>query len=179
MDWNAIVTVTPGPHHERDALGALARFGRFHRTAFKGVCAGRVEDPVAFLEAIRAAREAGEPWAGEIGRVIPVERTFAFTPESFADELKAAVAPFAERLASGTFCVRVERRGMAGALDTPRIEREVADHIAALAEARGVLLRTALEDPDFLIAAETLGGECGVMLIPRALRSRYPFLQLR
>lgn len=179
MGWNAVVTVTPGPHHERDTLGALARFGRFQRTSFKGVCIGRVDDPIALLEAIRAAREAGEPWANAIARVIPVERTFSFTPETFAEELKGAAATFVERLATGTFCVRVERRGMAGSLDTPRIEREVADHISALAEARGVALRTALDDPDFLIAAETLGAECGVVLIPRALRARYPFVQLR
>jgi len=179
VDWNVVVTVMPGPHHERDLLGALSRFGRFRRTPFKGVCAGRAEDTLAFLDAIKAARDAAEPWAATIGRVIPVERTFPFMPESLLDQLKAAMEPFVEQLASGTFCVRLERSGMVGLLDSPRIEREVADHIAALAEKRGVQLTTALDNPDFLIAAETVGGECGVMLLTRALRSRYPFLQLR
>jgi tRNA(Ser,Leu) C12 N-acetylase TAN1 len=177
--WNVVVTVTPGPHHERDAIEALSRFGPFRRTSFKGVCAGHVADPLALLEAIRAARETAEPWAAKIGRVIPVERTFPFMPESLLDQLKSAVEPFVERLSSGSFCVRLERRGMAGMIDSPLIEREVADHISALAAERSVQLATALEDPDFLVAAETLGGECGVMLLTRALRSRYPFLQLR
>jgi tRNA(Ser,Leu) C12 N-acetylase TAN1 len=40
-------------------------------------------------------------------------------------------------------------------------------------------MRTEFADPDFVIAAETLGTECGVTLIPRALRERYPFVQVR
>jgi len=40
-------------------------------------------------------------------------------------------------------------------------------------------MTTEFADPDFVIAAETLGEECGIALLPRALRERYPFVQLR
>lgn len=48
-----------------------------------------------------------------------------------------------------------------------------------LAEQVGLAMRTEFADPDFMIAAETLGTECGVALIRRALRERYPFVQVR
>lgn len=70
---------------------------------------------------------------------------------------------------------------MSGAvkMSSPAVEQAVADHVHALAAQRGVRLRTELEDPDFVIAAETLGTQCGVALLTRAMRQRFPFAQAR
>jgi tRNA(Ser,Leu) C12 N-acetylase TAN1 len=179
VDWNAIVTVKAGPGYERELLGALARFGRFRSTAFHGVCMGHVDDVEAFLEGILAARGAGKPWADRLARVVPVERVFGFAPETLADQLREAVAPLVGRMSDGSFCVRLERRGFAGRLPSAEIERAVGEHVHELAAAQGKPLRTEFADPDFIIAAETLGAECGIALLPRALRERYPFVQLR
>src|SRR3990172_225003 len=126
LDWNVIVTVKTGPGQERDLLGALARFGRFRPTPFRGVCMGRVDDVEAFLAAILKAREAGKPWAERVARVIPVERVFLFAPETLTDQLRQAVAPFVARMSDGSFCVRLERRGLAGRLPSAEIERAVS-----------------------------------------------------
>jgi tRNA(Ser,Leu) C12 N-acetylase TAN1 len=179
VDWNAIVTVKAGPGYERELLGALARLGRFRPTAFRGVCMGRVDDVEAFLEAIRAAREAGKPWVERLARVVPVERVFGFAPERLAAELREAVVPLVARMSGGSFCVRLERRGLAGRVPSAEIERAIGEHVHELAAAQGKPLRTEFADPDFVIAAETLGAECGIALLPRALRARYPFVQLR
>jgi tRNA(Ser,Leu) C12 N-acetylase TAN1 len=177
MDWNMIVTVQPGPGFQRELLGALARFGRFRATPFRDVCVGRVDDRGAFLDALRDARAAGAPWAQRVGRVIPADAVFWFTPETFTDRLKETVAPLVERIGGGSFCVRIERRGFAGEVKTPDIERAVGEHVHALAAAQGKTLRTQFDDPDFVIAVETLGNECGVALLPRALREAYPFVR--
>jgi len=177
VNWNVIVTVQPGPHFEREVLGALAQFGRFRATPFRDVCVGRVDDRHAFLEALREARAARAPWAQHLGRVIPVDASFWFTPETFAERLKQTVAPWVARIGSGSFCVRIERRGFAGEVKTQDIERAVGEHVHALASAKGSSPRTAFDDPDFVIAAETLGNECGVALLPRALRETYPFVR--
>jgi tRNA(Ser,Leu) C12 N-acetylase TAN1 len=103
----------------------------------------------------------------------------SFTRETLADLLKEAVAPLVARMTDGSFYVRLERRGFAGKLSSTSIERTVADHAHAVAAARGVRLRTAFADPDFIIAAEMLADECSVSLLPRALRQRYPFVQAR
>jgi len=179
MDWNVVITVKRAPGAESQLLGALARFGRFRRTEFHDVIAGRVESTEPFLEAIGAALAAGKHWAGLIARVIPVEQVFFFTPETLAERLKEATAPFAARLADGSFCVRIERRGLAGQLATPQIERAVGEHLHELAAARGLHMRTQFADPDFAIVAETLGEECGVGFVSRALRERFPFVQVR
>jgi hypothetical protein len=68
---------------------------------------------------------------------------------------------------------------MEGKVDTPRIEREVADRVFARAEELGKQLSVSFGDPDYIIAAETLGNECGVALLDRALRHRFPFVKTR
>ncbi|MCL4471175.1 MAG: THUMP domain-containing protein [Gammaproteobacteria bacterium] len=148
-------------------------------TQFKDVCVGYVEDVTNFLEAIRQAEEEGAPWVEDLGRVIPIEQIFHFTPETLAEQMKEAVTPFVSRISGGTFYVRLERRGLIGQVMSPDVERSVADHILALAEREGRQLRTSFEDADYIVAAETVGHECGVALLTRDLRQRYPFVQTR
>jgi tRNA(Ser,Leu) C12 N-acetylase TAN1 len=80
---------------------------------------------------------------------------------------------------AGSFCVRIERRGFAHELKTQDLERAIGEHLHALAEAQGKPMRTVFDDPDSVVAAETLGSECGVALLPRSLREHYPFVQIR
>ncbi len=177
MYWNVLITVRPGPGRWRELLGALAGLGRFRPTAFRDVCVGEVADLKAFLEALRGAQADAKPWFAHLGRVIPAETTFAFTPETLAEQFKRASEPFLERMRSGSFHVRLERRGLEGKVPSPAIEREVAEHLYALAERQGKAMRTAFEDPDYVVAGETVGGECGVALLTRELRARFPFVQ--
>jgi tRNA(Ser,Leu) C12 N-acetylase TAN1 len=179
VEWNVIVTVKPGVAREHELLGALARFGPFRPTAFHGVCVGRVDDVATLLEGIREAGAAGKVWFEHVARVVPAEMVLSFTPETLADRLKQAVAPLVARMTDGSFYVRLERRGFARELASTEIERAVADHAYTLAAAQGKQLSTTFADPDFIIAAETLGRECGLALLPRALRQRYPFVRAR
>jgi tRNA(Ser,Leu) C12 N-acetylase TAN1 len=163
----------------RQVLDQLRRLGQFAPSSFKDVCVGRVNDAGRFLEDVRGARANAEGWANLIARVIPVQRVFTFTPESFADKLKEAVAPFVDDMRSGSFYMRVERRGLAGKIPTQQVERAVADHLFGVAQGRGLQLATDFENPDYVVVAETLGDQCGVALITRELSSRYPFVQAR
>ncbi|MEX0958627.1 MAG: THUMP domain-containing protein [Burkholderiales bacterium] len=176
-EWNVIVTVMPGPHHERDLLGGLSAHGRFFRTAFRDVCIGWVNDADVFLEAVQSARLAGKRWPRHLGRVIPIEQVFAFTPDNLAQRLNQATAPMIDRIAGGSFHVRLERRGLAASIPSQEIERKMADNLYALAGAKGVRLATDFEDPDCIIVAETVGNECGIALITRSLAARYPFVR--
>lgn len=177
--WNVIVTTTRGRPQFFAALEGLRRLGVFRPTAFKDVCVGRVEDQAAFLESVLAAKAAAEPWAEAVARAIPVERSFVFAPDTLAAQLKAALVPLAGRMGAASFHLRLERRGFEGRVQSDRIEREVADQLYAVAESRGVTLRTRFSDPDFVLAAETAGAECGVALLSRALREQYPFVAAR
>ena len=177
--WNVIVTTLPGRPRFLAALKGLRRLGEFRATSFRDVCLGHVEDGGLFLEALLAARAGAETWALAVARAIPVEQTFAFTPETLAAQLKVVLAPLAVRMGAASFHLRLERRGLADLLPSGRIEREVADHLYSVAEARGVALHTSFDDPDYVLAAETVGAECGVALLSRAMRERYPFVAAR
>lgn len=131
---------------------------------------------VTVVPGVDQARAAGKPWSGFVARVIPVETVISFTPETLVAQLKEAVGPLVARMAGGTYCVRLERRGLAGRVSSREVEREVADYVHALATGQGKAVRTDLEDPDFLIAGETLGAQCGVALLSRAMRRRYAFV---
>jgi tRNA(Ser,Leu) C12 N-acetylase TAN1 len=179
MRWNVIVTTLPGRPRFLAALEGLRRLGEFRPSAFRDVCLGRIEDVDGFLEAVQSAKERGEGWALAVARAIPIEQVFAFTPETLAAQLEAALAPLAARMGAASFHLRLERRGLAETLPSDRIEREVADHLYSLAEARGIALQTDFHDPDYVLVAETVGTECGVALLPRALRERFPFVAAR
>ncbi len=173
--WNVIVTALPGVPREFALLKELRRYGDFRPSMFKDVCVGHVENVSEFLEAIRLAMDQEVEWVRDLGRAIPIEEVFRFTPDTLTDQLKAAVAPFVRRMDSGTCHVRLERRGLIGEVMSPEVERAVADHLFTLAEQQGKALRVSFEDPDYIVTAETLGDECGVALITRELRQRYPF----
>jgi tRNA(Ser,Leu) C12 N-acetylase TAN1 len=179
VQWNVVVTTLPGRPRFLAALEGLRRLGEFRSSAFRDVCLGKIEDVDPFLEALQGARERGEAWALAVARAIPVEQVFPFAPETLAAQLKAALAPLATRMGAASFHLRLERRGLAETLPSDRIEREVADHLYSLAEARGIALHTDFHDPDYVLVAETVGTECGVALLPRALRERFPFVAAR
>lgn len=178
-DWNVIVTVLPGRGHEERLLRGLRALGQFHRCGFKDLYVGRIDQVDAFLEALLRAQSDGAAWVRPLGRVIPVETVFHFTQDTLAEQFGRAAGSLLARMGNGSFYVRVERRGLAGEIDTPRIERDVADQLFSLAELQGLQLRVSFADPDYIIVAETIGEACGVALIPRELRNRYPFVQTR
>lgn len=177
--WNVLVTAHPGPGAVHELLAGLRAFGEFHATAFKYVCAGWVADQAALLDSLLEALQAHVHWAGRLGRVVPLALTFDFTLESLADELKTAVGSLAGGIDGGTYFVRVERRGMAESVHTAELEPLLAEHLCALMEAQGKSLRTSFTDPDYILAVETLDTQCGLALITRDLRRRYPFVRVR
>jgi tRNA(Ser,Leu) C12 N-acetylase TAN1 len=177
MNWNIIVTSLPGSGCEHRLLHELRSMGKFHMTEFKDVCVGYVEDVTNFLEAIRQAEAGSASWVEDLGRVVPVEQTFHFTPETLAEQLKEAVTPYVSRISGGTFHVRLERRGLIGQVISPEVERSVADHLFVLAEKEGHEVMASFKDADYIVAAETVGHECGVTLLTRDLRQRYSFVK--
>jgi tRNA(Ser,Leu) C12 N-acetylase TAN1 len=160
-------------------LAELEHLGEFRRTSFKGVLTGWVEDIPWFLETVQKAYSDGIRWARNIARILPTEQTFTFTPETFTDQLKEAVSPFLSRMSDGTFFVRLERRGYKGKIISPEVERAVDAHLIVQGERQGKVLRVSFEDPDFIVAVETVAPVCGILLLDREYRSRNPLVKIR
>jgi tRNA(Ser,Leu) C12 N-acetylase TAN1 len=147
-------------------------------TPFRYVCTGWVKDIATFLDALLEAEQAGRAWTRHVARVVPVAYTFEFSPDSLQGKLEAAVEETTAKIAGGTCFVRVERRGLGDEINTPALEQAIADHLFAAVEARGGALRTSFEDPDYVVAVETVDSDCGVALITREMRQRYPFIRV-
>jgi tRNA(Ser,Leu) C12 N-acetylase TAN1 len=175
--WNLIVTVVPGLHHIHDVRSSLGHLGHFWLTSFRDVLIGWSDDTQTLLQTIADAREKDKRWSHMVGRVIPVQNVFYFTVDSLTGQLKEAVAPLVEEMQTGRFYFRLERRGMAGQIPSQDVEQAVAAHLVSLAHKKGIELTTDFEDPDFVVAAETIGTECGVCLLTRELMTRFPFVR--
>lgn len=172
MPANILVTAHRGLG--KSLIKELKDLGNFRETDFRDVLLGEVDDLTKFLE------ETDKRTSFLLSRIVPIEKSFYFSPEKALEVFKSEVKPFLDRIkGSETFCVRVERRGMKGIISSRDIEREVGTFIQALIEERnGIRPRVNLEDPDKMIIFETLGNWCGIGLISKEMRKRYFYLRL-
>lgn len=176
-EWNVLVMTPPGD--EGELLPALSRLGTFVRSEFKGILRGWVENIEYFLQAVLHARAEQAVWLRYLTRVLPVERTFPFTLETFEEQLRTTVTPLVQRMTSGSFHVRLERRGYKGKIISPEVEHRLGEYIIEVAKQQGKTLQVSFHDADYIVAFETLGHIGGVALLTRDLRARYPFVKIR
>jgi tRNA(Ser,Leu) C12 N-acetylase TAN1 len=175
-DWNVLVTVNAGGW--KAALRLLRPLARVEETRFLNVLLLHVDDPPTFLEALRelAARDPGA--VACLARVAPVETTFTFSSaEEFEARGRAATAGYAPALAGKSFHVRIHRRGFKGRLSGHAEERALADSLLQAVSASGVAARVSFDDPDLVVAIETVGSQAGVALLSRDDLARHPLLR--
>lgn len=174
--WNVLATAKE--REQRHLAKLLRRFGDFRWTQFLGVLVGQVADHEAFFAQLVRHEEDEPGFLRPLARLVPIERTFAFTAETLPSVLKEAVLGYAERIGSGSFYVRIERRGLAGAIHSQQLEQDLDRVLCDALRAGGAAPSVAFKDPDFIIAVETIGKEGGIGLLPRSLRARYPFVRV-
>jgi tRNA(Ser,Leu) C12 N-acetylase TAN1 len=176
-DWNVLATSLEG---QRDMLlGLLRGFGRFRRAGYRNVVVGRVDDVPAVLDRVRDALAHDPFLPSSLAKLVPIEKTVRIDARNAAATLAEAAEPFVDRLACGSFFVRLERRGLKGQIHSPTLEREVADPIWRALESRGVKPRVDFADPDNILVIETVGDDAGLAVLDRALRRDYPFVKVR
>lgn len=174
--WNVVVTAKD--HEQRQLPRLLKRLGDFWWTPFLGVLVGRVEDHEAFCDQLRC-READKPgFLHPLSRLVLIDRTFIFQVESLPAQLRRAVLAYAERIDSGSFYVRIERRGHAGVIHSQLLEQELDRALMESLERQGAAARIGFKDPDAIVAVELIGDECGIGLVTRTMRERFPFVKV-
>jgi len=174
MDWNVVVTV------RRDfarAIGLLRRLGAIERTGLFNVIVMRAPDVRALLEQITELPTT-ERFFETISHVVPITHKLRFaTVDDFEQQARDIVLAWAPRVAGKSVHVRVRRRGHKGELHGMEIERRLGAALLDELARRGTPARIALDDPDIVIAIETLRDEAGLALWTRAELERYPFLR--
>jgi tRNA(Ser,Leu) C12 N-acetylase TAN1 len=174
--WNVLVTSRQS--QQRRLRRALRPLVRLQACGFRNVFVGYVEDVEAFLTAVAELR-ARRPAVGEwMGKVLPIERTFAVDAARFDVQLQAESAMLVERLVGRSFHVRIERRGFKGVINSHASEKALGEHLYAALEARGARPSVDFRDPDVVVAVEVVGDVAGLALVTRELRERFPFVKI-
>jgi tRNA(Ser,Leu) C12 N-acetylase TAN1 len=176
-DWNMIVTVREGGF--KQAFKELEEFGPIERTGFFNVLVMRASNVPRMMETLRERILDGSDILSILARVVPANHTFGFqTPEEFEKSARDIVLAWAPEMAGKGFHVRMHRRGFKGRLSTPDEERFLDDSILDHLKESGSSARINFDDPDVVIAVETVGQQAGLSLWTREELDRYPFLGL-
>ncbi len=164
MDYNVIITAFRGELY--NLLRVIRGWGVFHRTPFRDVLVGVVNDLNGFFEFL--AEEA--PLS--LGRVIPVDVVIPLSnPDSLLNDLRSVVK---DLVINGSFRVTVERRGWKGVINSFELAKSLGSFIN---ESLG--LSVDLVNPDSEVVISILNDSCGVSVISKELRSKYLFIRAK
>jgi tRNA(Ser,Leu) C12 N-acetylase TAN1 len=177
-DWNVVVTVAPEGYH--DAIRVLRDFGEISRTWFRDVLVMRVEKEAhEFQEMLRELLQNDATLANSVSRLIPVTDKFSYSSaEEFRTKAKEVVRPWANELAGKTFYVRMHRRGFHEVLTSHTEESALGEFLLDCIREDRSDTHVRFENPDFVIAVETVGEDAGLSRWSRADLDRYELLRL-
>lgn len=176
-DWNVLVTVYE--EEFRQACRLLRQFGAIAPSDFHNVITMRVEDPTRFTEALGERIAADPGILNSLSRVVPAALAFDFRDAGeFEEQARIAVRQLVPRLAGCSFHVRMHRRGFRHRISSKDEEQLLDKVILDALEAAGTPGSITFEDPDAIVAIETVGQRAGVSLWTREDMRRYPFLRL-
>jgi tRNA(Ser,Leu) C12 N-acetylase TAN1 len=177
-EWNVVVTSQMRQEHR--ALQELADLGEFAHSGFTSVVVGQVRDPGEFLETLKKRWEEQAFLYPEIfGMAVPVKVMFAFTLEHLLDRLKQAVRALGPEIQGKSFYVRVKRRGHKGEVHSQELEQALDQFLRDEVCPPGEPCRVDFDQADAIVVVEILHNQCGVGLITREMKERYPFIKIK
>jgi tRNA(Ser,Leu) C12 N-acetylase TAN1 len=175
LDWNLVVTARSG--RRSDLVYALRPIVKLRHAGFPDVSIGRAADVDACLAAI-AVRADRDLVPEVLARVVPVARTFLIAAPELEAQLLAETASYVDALVGRSFHVRVERRGQKEVARSDTLERRLGTGLVDALRARGAEPRVTFDDPECIVAVELVGRVCGIGLVDRELRRRFPFVRV-
>ncbi len=176
-DWNVVLTSQMG--QERRLLREVADLGEFHPSGFREVIIGRVADPEAFLETLKNWWEEKPFLPQLLSTAVSVRSAFPFTRENLVLRLQEEVLPLLEEIGGRAFYVRMKRRGHKGELSSLEVEQALDQFLKEELAARGFSPRIDFEQPEVIVLVETVHNQCGLGLITREMKERYPFIKVK
>ena len=176
LDWNAVVTLYQGGF--RYGVRILREFGAVEPTDYHNVVVMTVRDPGAFLCALEE-RVAKDPRLYDaISRAAPAICCFAFhSPEELEKEAEMVISKWLPRLLGRSFHVRLHRRGHKTGLRSPDIEKHLGTNILTRLEQLGAPGSLEFQDPDTVIAIDTIDERAGMSIWSREELERFKLLR--
>jgi tRNA(Ser,Leu) C12 N-acetylase TAN1 len=177
QEWNMIINLNKRGF--RQAYNKLRVFGSIKKTGFFNVLLMKVDNLPGMLETMREWTLEDGRSLSFLSRAIPVTTTFAFqSPEEFESRAKEAIAQWVPVLAGKGFHVRMRRRGFKGRLSSLEEEHLLDNALLESIANTGTPGHITFEDPDAIIAVETVAQWAGLSLWRREDLRRYPFIKL-
>lgn len=176
-DWNAVVTVREGGF--ATARVFLSTFGQVRKTDYLNTLVMAAADPFQLLAKLQD-QLAGDPAiAAWLSRFIPLHHRFSYqSADEFEQQCREAVVAWLPRLANARFHVRMHRRGFKGRLSSMQEERFLDEFILDQLIEGGTPGKVAFNDPDAVIALETIGPQAGISLFSREELQRFSLLHI-
>ena len=176
MKWNVVVTTRDEGFDQAEE--ELADLGEIARTNYFNVLVMAVDDPDAFLEALAdRARMIPDLTDRVLSRVAPARHTFEFQDaEEFRTRVVAWAREIAPELAGRSFYVRMHRRGFREDLSSHEEEQRIAGAVFDALEEEGRTTEVDFDDPDAVVAVETVGTRAGLSVWSRDELERWPIL---
>jgi tRNA(Ser,Leu) C12 N-acetylase TAN1 len=177
QEWNAVISVRE--HGFKRAFDVFDEFGEVKRTEFFNLLLLRAQDMPHMLDTLRERAEKSPESLVFLARLIPVTRTFIFhSPDEFEDRTKTTVLGWAPDLRGKSFFVRIHRRGFRGRIQSMDEERLLDTLLLEELEKSGKPGKISFDNPDAVIAIETVGTWAGLALFTREEKERYPFIRV-
>jgi tRNA(Ser,Leu) C12 N-acetylase TAN1 len=176
-DWNVIVTVYEDEY--RAAHHLLREFGHVAASGYHNVLTLRVEDVDEFIRLLGERVKEQPGLLNSLSHVVPAGQAFDFdNAAEFEEKARQAVLQLAPQLAGCRFHVRMHRRGLKEKMSSQEEEQLMDKVLLEALETAGTPGSITFDDPDAIVAIETLGHRAGVSLWTRDDLRRYPFLRL-
>jgi tRNA(Ser,Leu) C12 N-acetylase TAN1 len=176
-EWNVVLTSQMGQEHR--LLREVSDFGEFHPSGFREVLIGKVPDPSEFLEILKRSWET-RPFLPEIlSTAVPVQVVFPFTLENLMDRLKQEALAFLPEIDEKPFYVRVKRRGHKNEISSQGVEQALDHFLLEELASQGRQGRIDFDQPELILFVELLHNQCGLTLITRDMKERYPFIKVK
>lgn len=176
-DWNVVATA-----RERQFTRArliLSRLGKVDHTNYFNVLVMKADEPRGFLQTLADWLSDHPEDCNVFGYIAPCTRAFQFrSPQEFNDKLFPAAREFVPSLAHKDFHVRMHRRGFKGQLHSQDEEQLLDEFLLGELERAGTPGKITFDDPDAILAVETIDTQAGLALWTREELSQFPFLHL-
>lgn len=175
--WNLVATTAEGKYTQ--ALKFLAPFGIVKPTSYKNVVMMHVRDTSELMTLLAKEWQTRGGRLLFFKRVVPVTHTFNFGDRALlVRRAQQATLDWVPRLAGHTFRVRMHRRGFKDQLCSAEEEQILTAAIIDATGKAGNRAVVSVDDPDALIAVETIGSHAGMSLWFREDLQHYPFLHI-
>ncbi|MDH3689702.1 MAG: THUMP domain-containing protein [Gammaproteobacteria bacterium] len=176
-DWNVVVSVPE--HTYKQSKKLLAQFGHIAKTNFYNVFVMKVADSHELLSELSSLFDKEPQARALIGRIVPAQETLTFqTPEEFEEKAQLLVKSWVPQLTGKGFHVRMHRRGFKGKLASQHEEQFLDHYLMEQLKGEGMSGEITFDDPDAIVAIETVNQRAGLSLWTRETLRRYPFLKI-